>query len=61
MDFERHVDKVLQIGKFDENKSRPIRLVIKTLDGKKQILVKCKSDFTPSRPQVYFLRTFHGF
>jgi len=42
MDFERHVDKVMRIGKFDENKSRPIRLVIKTLDGKKQILSRAK-------------------
>jgi hypothetical protein len=35
MDFDRHVEKVMRIGKPDENKPRPIRLVIKTLDGKK--------------------------
>ena len=29
MDFERHVAFVMRIGKLDENKPRPIKLVIK--------------------------------
>ena len=29
MNFERHVASVMRIGKLDENKPRPIRLVVK--------------------------------
>ena len=38
MDFERYVASVMRIGKLDDNKPMPIRLVIKSMDGKKQIL-----------------------
>ena len=40
--FERHVASVMRIGKIDENKPRPIRLVIKSMDGKKQIMSRAK-------------------
>lgn len=42
LDFGRHVDKMLRIGRLVEAKSRPIRLMIKTLDGKKEILARAK-------------------
>ena len=42
MDFERHFAYAMRIGKLDENKPRPIRLVIKSMDGKKQILSRAK-------------------
>jgi hypothetical protein len=42
MDFERHVATLVRIGKFEENKSRPLRMVVKSLDGKKEILSRAK-------------------
>jgi chromosome segregation ATPase len=35
MDFERHVVSVMRIGRIDENRSRPIRLGINSMDGKR--------------------------
>ena len=42
MDFERHVSSMMRIGKMDVNKPRPLRIVIKSLDGKKEILSRAK-------------------
>jgi len=42
MEFDRHVASVMRIGKLDENRRRPIRLIIKSMDGKKQILPRAK-------------------
>jgi len=36
MNFDRHVASVMRIGKLYENRPRPIRPVIKSMDGKKQ-------------------------
>ena len=33
---------IMRIGRLDDNKPRPIRLVVKTMDGKKQILSRAK-------------------
>ena len=41
-DFERHVASVMRIDKLDENRPRPIKLVIKSIHGKKQILARAK-------------------
>jgi hypothetical protein len=41
-DLERHVSSVMRIGKLDVNRPRPIRLVIKSMDGTKQILARAK-------------------
>jgi len=42
MDFDRHVASVMRISKLDENRPRPIRLIIKSMDGMKQILARAK-------------------
>jgi len=42
MDYDRHISSVMRIGKLDENKPRPIRIVIKSMDGKKEILSRAK-------------------
>lgn len=42
MDFDRHVSSMMRIGKLDVNKPRPLRIVIKSLDGKKEILSRAK-------------------
>jgi len=36
------IASVMRIGKLDEKRPRPIRLVIKSMDGKKQILARAK-------------------
>ena len=35
MDFDRHVSSMTRIWKIEENKPRPLRIVVKSLDGKK--------------------------
>lgn len=42
MDFERHVASMVRIGKLEDNKARPLRIVVKSLDGKKEILSRAK-------------------
>ena len=42
LDFDRHVDKMMRIGRYVEGKSRPLRMSIKTLDGKREILSRAK-------------------
>ncbi len=42
MDFDRHVSTVYRIGRMEENKPRPLRILVKSLDGKKEILSRAK-------------------
>ena len=42
LDFERHVDKVMRIGRLTPGKVRPVRLLLKKLDSKKEILSRAK-------------------
>jgi len=42
MDFDRHVSSMTRIWKIEENKPRPLRIVVKSLDGKKEILSRTK-------------------
>ena len=42
MDFDRHISSMYRIGKIDENKPRPLRIVVNSLDGKKEILSRAK-------------------
>lgn len=42
MDFDRHVATMMRIGKLDVNKPRPLRIMLKSLDGKKEILSRAK-------------------
>ena len=42
MDFDRHVSSMYRIGKVEENKPRRLRIVVKSLDGKKEILSRAK-------------------
>jgi hypothetical protein len=42
MDFERHVLGMFRIGTWEENKIRPLRIVVKSLDGQKEILSRAK-------------------
>ena len=42
MDYDRNVSSMMRIWKLDVNKPRPLRIVIKSLDGKKEILSRAK-------------------
>jgi hypothetical protein len=42
MDFTRNVDKVERIGRLVEGKVRPLRVMLKRLEGKKEILARAK-------------------
>ena len=42
MDFDGHVLSIVGKGKLEENKSKPLRTVVKFLDGKKEILSRAK-------------------
>ena len=42
MDFDRHVSSMMRIGKLDESKPRPLRIVVKCLDDEKKILSSAK-------------------
>jgi hypothetical protein len=35
LDCDKHVDKTARIGQLADGKSRPIRIIIKTLDAKR--------------------------
>jgi len=38
MDFKRHVEKMMRIGRLTEGRPRPLRILLKTIDSKKEIL-----------------------
>ena len=38
LDFDRHVLSMYRIGRYDESKPKPLSIVVKSLDGKKEIL-----------------------
>jgi hypothetical protein len=42
MDFTRNVDKVMRIGRLVDGKARPVRLVLKREEAKKEILARAK-------------------
>ena len=42
LDYARHVESLVRIGKFSTEKSRPIKLRIKSFEGKKEILIRAK-------------------
>jgi hypothetical protein len=42
MDFTRNVDKVERIGRLVEGRVRPLRVMLKRLEGKKEILARAK-------------------
>ena len=42
MDFTGNVDKMQRIGRLVDGKSRPLRVVLKRLDAKKEILARAK-------------------
>ena len=42
LDPERHVEEVFRIGRYDSKKTRPIRVKIKTLEGRAEILKRSK-------------------
>lgn len=41
-DFDRHVSSMVRIGNFEENKVWPMRIVVKSLDGRNEILSRAK-------------------
>jgi hypothetical protein len=44
MDYSRHVDKIMRIGRrVTENKLRPLKIILKSLDSRKEILVRAKN------------------
>ena len=43
MDFDRHIETLMRIGRLVEGKPRPLRVVVKTLDGRKEILARAKN------------------
>lgn len=43
LDFTRHVDKMERIGREVEGRPRPIRMKIKNMDGRKEILSRAKN------------------
>ena len=44
MDASKHIESVARFGKVrDDNKCRSIRVVVKTIDGKREILKRAKS------------------
>lgn len=42
LDCSRHIETIARIGKFSHEKPRPIKLVIKTIEGRKEILIRAK-------------------
>ena len=42
MDFDRHVEKVVRIGRLTDGKLRPLRAILKSVDSKKEILARAK-------------------
>jgi hypothetical protein len=42
MDFTRNVDKVERIGRLVEGTARPLRVMLKRLEGKKEVLARAK-------------------
>lgn len=43
MDFDRHIDKMMRIGRLTEGRPRPLRILLKSIDSKKEILSRAKS------------------
>jgi hypothetical protein len=44
MDYSRHVDKIMRIGRrVTENKPRPLKILLKGLDSRNEILVRKKN------------------
>jgi hypothetical protein len=44
MDYLRHVDKIMRIGRrVTENKPRPLKIILKGLDSRKEILARTKN------------------
>jgi len=43
MDFERHIETLMRIGRLTEGKPRPLRILLKSIDRKKKILSRAKS------------------
>ena len=42
LDYTRHVESQVRVGKFSPDKPRPLKLKIKTFEGKKEVLVRAK-------------------
>jgi len=42
LDFVRHVDKVVRIGRYVDGKKRPVRLTLKSFESRKEILTRAK-------------------
>lgn len=43
MDFSRHVDKLMRIGRVNELKTRPLKIILKGLNSRKEILARTKN------------------
>ena len=43
MDFGRHIDKMMRIGRLTEGRPRPLKILLKSIDSKKEILSRAKS------------------
>jgi hypothetical protein len=44
MGYLRHVDKIMRIGRrVTENKPRPVKIILKGLDSRKEILARTKN------------------
>jgi hypothetical protein len=44
MDYLRHVDKIMHIGRrVTENKPRPLQIILQDLDSRKEILARTKN------------------
>jgi len=42
-DFERHIEKMMRIGRLTEGRPMPLRILWKSIDSKKEILSRAKS------------------
>jgi len=42
LDFSRHIESIVRIGKFSHEKARPIKMIAKTFEGKREILTRAK-------------------
>ena len=43
MYFDRHVDKMMRIGRLTYGRPRPLRILLKSIDSKKEMLSRAKS------------------
>jgi hypothetical protein len=43
MTFDRHIDSMMRMGRVTEGRPRPLRIVLKSFDSKKEILSRAKS------------------